>query len=68
MGSWCTYLRDVRCMCSKSTHCIDVIITQDESPNDYCLVEVSHFQGMTEKMLADTDTPWKKFHDLRRVS
>ena len=41
---------------------------QEEDSADYCLVEVSQMTGVTEKVVADNDTPWKKCQDLRRVS
>ena len=44
------------------------VLPQDAEEADYCLVEVSQVAGVTEKILADSDTPWKKFQALRRVS
>ena len=31
-------------------------------------MEVSSVEGVVEKVLADSDCPWKKYQDLRRVS
>lgn len=36
--------------------------------SDYCLVEISQVEGVMERVLADTECPWKKYADLRRDS
>ena len=42
--------------------------TQEEESSHYCLVEVSQVEGVRERVLCDTEYPWKSLQDLRKVN
>ena len=39
----------------------------EEDSREYCLVEVSQMEGVREKVLNDTECPWKSLQELRKV-
>ena len=41
---------------------------QEEDSSQYCLVEVSQVDGVRERILCNTDCPWKSLQDLRKVN
>ena len=43
-------------------------VLQGEEAGQFCLVEVSQVSGVRERVLNDTDCPWRQLYDLRRVS
>ena len=41
---------------------------QEEESKEYCLVEVSQVDGVRERVLEDSECPWKCLQDLRKVN